>query len=88
MLPLNNYILIEYEEPKEKQTEGGLYVPPATTTVSAKNYLKEAKVLAVNTDIKNIKEGDTIYFDLRAKVVVPGTTNQYVIRGEDIYLVK
>ena len=88
MLPLNNQVLIEYEEPKEKMSDGGLYVPPATTTVSAKDYLKEAKVLEVNPKAEHVKPGDTIYFDIRAKVIVPGTTNQYFVRGEDIYGIK
>jgi len=88
MLPMNNFVLIEYEEPTEKTTEGGLYIPPATTTVSAKDFLKEAKVLEVNPKAEHVKAGDTIYFDIRAKVIVPGTTNQFVIRGEDIYLIK
>lgn len=88
MLPLNNLVLIEYEEPTEKKTEGGLYVPPATTTVSAKDFLKEAKVLEVNPDAKHVKAGDTIYFDVRAKVIVPGRENQYFVRAEDVYGIK
>lgn len=88
MLPLNNLVLIEYEEPKEKKSEGGLYVPPATTTVTAKDFLKEGKVLEVNPDAKHVKAGDIIYFDIRAKVIVPSTNNQYFVRGEDVYGIK
>lgn len=88
MLPLNSLVLIEYEEPVEKKTQGGLYVPPATNTVSSKNFLREAKVLEVNPDCKHIEMGNIVYFDIRAKYIVPGTENKYFVRTEDIYGVK
>lgn len=88
MLPLNNLILIEYEEPTEKKTEAGLYVPPTTTTTTAQDFLKEGKVLAVNPTEENIKMGDTVFFSVYAKTVVPGTKNQYFVRKEDLYAVK
>ena len=88
MLPLNSLILIEYEEPSEKKTEGGLYVPPATNTINAKNFLREAKVIEVNPDSKHIKAGDSVYFDIRAIYKVPGEENKYFVRTEDTYGIK
>ena len=88
MLPLNNLILVEYEEPVEKKTEAGLYVPPTTTTTTAQDFLKEGKVLAVNPKEEHIKVGDTVLFSIYAKTVVPGTKNQFFVRLEDLYAVK
>jgi co-chaperonin GroES (HSP10) len=88
MLPLNNLILVEYEEPAEKKTEAGLYVPPTTTTTTAQDFLKEGKVLAVNPKEEHIKVGDTVLFGIYAKTVVPGTKNQFFVRLEDLYAVK
>ena len=88
MQPLNSLILIEYEEPKEKKTEAGLYVPPSANTVTAKDFLKQGKVLAVNTEETIIKVGDTVLFNIHSITRVPQTENQYFIRKEDLYAVK
>ena len=88
MLPLNSLIIIDYEEPTEKKTEGGLYVPPATNTINAKNFLREAKVVAVNPKCEHIKAGDSVYFDIRAIYLVPGEEHKYFVRTEDTYGVK
>lgn len=89
MKPLNSEILITYEEPTEKKTEGGLYVPPETNKMggTANNFLKQGKVIAVNPDCKNIAVDDEILFDNRAKVKVPGMSGHYLVRTEDVYLV-
>ena len=55
MKPLNSLILIKYEEPTEKKTDSGLYVPQAVETVTAQNFLKEGTVVAVNEEEKNNK---------------------------------
>ena len=47
MKPLNSLILIKYEEPTEKKTDSGLYVPQAVETVTAQNFLKEGTVSTV-----------------------------------------
>lgn len=88
MKALNSLILIEYEEPSEKKTDSGLYVPPAANTVTAQDFLKEGKVLAINAKEEVVKVGDTVYFNIHAKTVVPGTKNQYFVRSEDLYGIK
>lgn len=88
MKPLNSLILIEYEEPTEKKTDAGLYVPPTANTVTAQDFLKEAKVVAVNEDENVIKAGDTVYFNIHSKTVVPDMENHYFVRKEDLYGVK
>lgn len=88
MKPLNSLILVKYEEPTEKKTEAGLYVPPAANTVTASNFLKEGVVVAVNPKEENIKENDTILFNYNARVKVPGEKDLIMVRSEDIYAVK
>lgn len=88
MKPLNSLILIKYEEPTEKKTDSGLYVPQAVETVTAQNFLKEGTVVAVNEDEKTIKVGDIVYFNIRAKAVVPEQANMFFVRKEDLYGIK
>lgn len=86
MKPLNNEILIEYEVPTEAKTEGGLYVPPSQDG-KANSFLREGKVLAVNKDEEEIKEGDVVLFNYNAKVFIPKEKNKMLVRREDIYLI-
>lgn len=88
MQPLNTLILIEYEEPKEKKTEAGLFVPPSASTVTAKDFLKSGKVLEVNAEETIIKKDDIVLFNIHSIVKVPQTENHYLIRKEDLYAVK
>ena len=88
MKPLNSLILIKYEEPTEKKTDSGLYVPQAVETVTAQNFLKEGTVVAVNEEEKTIKVGDIVYFNIRAKAVVPEQPNMFFVRKEDLYGIK
>lgn len=86
MKPLNTLILIEYEEPTEKKTETGIYVPPSVDN-NALGFLREAKVLAVNPKCENIKVGDTVLFNKNAATKVPTEKTQRLVREEDIYAV-
>lgn len=86
MKPLNTLILVEYEEPTEKQTKSGLYVPP-TSDGKAFNFLRKGKVLAVNPECKHIEEGNTVLFNINAVAKVPDMTDKLLVRTEDIYAV-
>ena len=86
MKPLNSLILIEYEEPVEKKTDAGIYVPP-TSDNNALGHLREAKVLAVNPKEEDIKVGDSILFNKLAATKVPGHTDKRLVRKEDCYAV-
>lgn len=88
MLPLNSLILIQYEEPTEKKTDSGLYVPPAANTTTAKDFLKEGVVIAVNPDENNIQVGDTVLFSAYAITNIHGVKDQILVRKEDIYAIK
>ena len=57
-------------------------------TVTAQNFLKEGTVVAVNEDEKTIKVGDIVYFNIRAKAVVPEQPNMFFVRKEDLYGIK
>ena len=89
MKPFNKEILIEYVEPTEQKSEGGLYIPPETNKMggTANNFLRKGKVLAINKDEEVIKEGDEVLFDYRARVIVPGVENNYLLRNADIYMI-
>lgn len=90
MKPLNSLILIEYEEPVEKKTETGIYVPP-TADNNALGHLREGKVIEINrkeeTEDKDIKIGDTVLFNKLAATKVPGNDKLRLIRKEDLYAV-
>ena len=87
MQPLNSLILIEYIEPKEKKTEGGLYVPPSQDN-KALGHLREGKVIEVNPEEKYIKPGQQILFNINAACYVPGDETKRFVRSEDIYAIK
>lgn len=86
MKPLNSLILIEYEEPSERITDGGIYVAPSADN-NALGHLRAAKVLAVNPKEEDIKVGDTILFNKLAATKVPKEDNKRLIRKEDCYAV-
>lgn len=54
--PMDEYVVVQAEESKTT-TASGLYIPD-----SAKEKPKAAKVLAVGTDVKNVKVGDKIIY--------------------------
>ena len=90
MKPQNSLILVQFEEEKEKQTAAGVYVPPSAEN-TAIGFLRQGTVLAVNrkeeTEEKDIKVGDTIYFNKNAITTIPTEKDKYLVRKEDVYLV-
>ena len=89
MKPCNKEILINYEEPTEQKSEGGLYIPPETNKIggTANDFLKEGTVIAVNEKEEVIKEGDKVLFDYRARVRVPNNPTKFLVRDVDIYMI-
>ena len=78
MKPLNSLILLEYEEPKEEKTASGLYVSGVNSLITATDFLKKGKVLAINDNEKTVKVGDIVLFNYNAKAKVPDTNNQKI----------
>ena len=91
MKPQNSLILIEYVEETEKKTDVGVILPQSTSMHGAVDFLKSGKVLAVNrkeeTEEHDIKVGDTVYFNINAKTLVPKHPDKILVRKEDIYMV-
>lgn len=86
MKPLNSLILIEYEEPAERKSDGGIYIAP-TADNNALGHLRAAKVLAVNPKEEDIKVGDVILFNKLAATKVPKEENKRLVRKEDCYAI-
>lgn len=90
MKPQNSLILVEMEETKEKRTEAGIFVPP-TAENNAIGFLRKGTVVAVNrkeeTEEKDIKVGDEIYFNKNAVTTIPTEKNKVLVRKEDVYIV-
>lgn len=89
MKPLNKEILINYVEPTEQKSEGGLYIPPETNKLggNARDYLRKGSVVAVNDAEEKVKVGDNVLFDYRARVIVPGMENHYLLGIQDVYMI-
>ena len=89
MKPQNSLILGKYEEPKDKQTGTGIYIPD--TANNATSFLRSGEVLAINrkeeVEEKDIKVGDKVLFNKNALAPVPTVDNEYLVRKEDIYAV-
>lgn len=54
--PMDDYVVVKAEEAKTT-TSSGLYIPD-----SAQEKPKTAKVVAVGSDVKNIKVGDNVIY--------------------------
>lgn len=54
--PMDDYVVVQAEEAK-KTTSSGLYIPD-----SAQEKPKTAKVIAVGSDVKNIKVGENVIY--------------------------
>ena len=86
IVPYNSYILIMYDEPEEKKTASGVYVPPSIDG-NAFGFLRSATVLEVNKDCKDIKKGDIVLFNKNAVADIPTNKIKKLVRTEDIYAV-
>ncbi len=78
--PLGNRVLVKKADPKT-QTESGLYVPETSRQV-----VTEGVVLAVGSDVTELKVGDHVLFGPRGgtEVSLLGRT-LHMFREEDIY---
>jgi chaperonin GroES len=70
--PLKDRVVVSYSEEPDK-TAGGLYVPD-----TAKEKPQEGKVVAVGSEVKEVKKGDVVMFEKY------GDDEQLVIKEEDI----
>lgn len=77
--PLKDRVFVSYSEEVEK-TAGGIYVPD-----TAKEKPQKGKVEAVGSEVKDVKVGDTVFFDRYSGSKVNIDNNEYlIIKEEDI----
>ena len=77
--PLKDRVFVSYSEDVEK-TAGGIYVPD-----TAKEKPQKGKVEAIGTEVKDLKVGDTIFFDRYSGSKVNMDNKEYlIIKEEDI----
>lgn len=77
--PLKDRVFVSYSEEMEK-TAGGIYVPEV-----AKEKPQKGKVQAVGSEVKSVKNGDTVLFDKYSGTKVTMENTEYlIIKEEDI----
>lgn len=77
--PLKDRVFVSYSGEAEK-TAGGIYVPD-----TAKEKPQKGKVEAVGSEVKDVKVGDTVFFDRYSGSKVNMDNNEYlIIKEEDI----
>jgi chaperonin GroES len=77
--PLKDRVFVSYSDEVEK-TAGGIYVPD-----TAKEKPQKGKVEAVGSEVKDVKVGDTIFFDRYSGSKVNMDNKEYlIIKEEDI----
>lgn len=77
--PLKDRVFVSYSDDVEK-TAGGIYVPD-----TAKEKPQKGKVEAVGSEVKDVKIGDTIFFDRYSGSKVNMNNKEYlIIKEEDI----
>jgi len=77
--PLKDRVFVGYSEEVEK-TAGGIYVPD-----TAKEKPQKGKVEAVGSEVKDVKVGDTVFFDRYSGSKINIDNNEYlIIKEEDI----
>ena len=77
--PLADYVVAQDEKPEAK-TASGLYLPE-----KAAEKPKVAKVLAVGTDVKQIKVGDRIVYKSYSTTEVKMGADEYIlVKEEDV----
>lgn len=86
MKPVNNYVLVEYEEPKET-TKNGLYVPQGSN-INATDILVSGKVLEVSDEVKIVEKDNVIFYNKHAITRIPDIKCMVLVRKEDIYAIK
>lgn len=73
------------EENKETKTEGGIIIPASVNSNSEKARTKWAEVKLVGNEVKNIKEGDVVLYDMYSATGIHVDGVDYIIvREEDL----
>ncbi len=77
--PLKDRVFVSYSDDVEK-TAGGIYVPD-----TAKEKPQKGKVEAAGPEVKELKVGDTVFFDRYSGSKVNFDNTEYlIIKEEDV----
>lgn len=82
--PLKDRILVAYPKQPQEKTAGGIYIPD-----SAQQEPQEGNVLAVGSEVKEVKVGDLLFFDKYAgtKIKIEGTEH-CILKEEEVLCIK
>jgi chaperonin GroES len=77
--PLKDRVVVSYTEEVEK-TAGGIYVPD-----SAKEKPQQGKIESIGSEVKELKEGDIVFFDkYSGSKIMADDLEMLIIKEEDI----
>jgi len=76
--PLGERIVVKPSKQEDK-TKGGLYLPETAD----KDKPQQGEVVAVGSDFKGLKQGDTVIFPKYAGTEVKIENEEYLILGKD-----
>lgn len=76
--PLGERIVVKPIKQEEK-TEGGIYLPET----ASKERPQQGEVIAVGSDFKGVKEGDTVVFAKYGGTEVKLGDEELIVLGED-----
>ncbi|MCX8031052.1 MAG: co-chaperone GroES [Thermodesulfovibrionales bacterium] len=78
--PLKERVVVKYSSEELEKTAGGIYVPDV-----AKEKPQKGTVLAVGSEVKELKVGDTVLFDKYSGTKIKLDDVEYlIIKEEDI----
>ncbi|HIJ60460.1 MAG TPA: co-chaperone GroES [Nitrospirae bacterium] len=78
--PLKDRVVVRYSEEEVEKTAGGIYVPDV-----AKEKPQKGSVVAVGSEVKEVKEGNTVLFDkYSGSKIKINDVEHLIIKEEDI----
>ncbi|MEJ5227255.1 co-chaperone GroES [Thermodesulfovibrio sp.] len=76
--PLKERVVVKYSSEELEKTPGGIYVPDV-----AKEKPQKGEVIAVGSEVKEVKVGDTVLFDKYAGSKIKIDDVEYLIIKEE-----
>ena len=78
--PLKDRVVVRYSEEEVEKTAGGIYVPDV-----AKEKPQKGSVVAVGSEVKEVKAGNTVLFDkYSGSKIKINDVEHLIIKEEDI----
>lgn len=76
--PLKERVVVKYSSEELEKTPGGIYVPDV-----AKEKPQKGEVIAVGSEVKEVKVGDTVLFDKYSGSKIKVDDVEYLIIKEE-----